>query len=462
MFSHQRARSTGRTLGRGTLALLVVAALFGGHARGSNLHEHLVGLPTFADFEAAKGRFDYTKYRVDNLTLGERDWKRFGIDPSTNSTRRLSALSGWGAGYFDATNAYWNTATIGGTTRPVTPIERYLAMETLRTSILWTMQEFDATYYDSFLEALFGAYMARVPLAERELIAATVPPQLANEHLKVIRRVGLANGTLFAFYYSVPRSYLLDDDSGSFDSAADAVKMGVKDVISGVDISGSINEDDGVADNTVRDRVAQRLLALTTDLDRIRPGRWLLRVHAFEKANTGSFYDGLLKYLTDLTSSPLKGPAAISIGHMATFCRGGANGRSADVVTALDALRAAKGTYVYFEGSPESERSLQNVAPTTLLAKIRALYLAHVPVVLGSDEQGILGAASLFSAGFQAVSGVAAAAGRVYYAGPKIAFVCAPATPWPATAAAAPDAFDLFLDTQTRVREKLLGSTGIL
>lgn len=444
------------------LGPLVLAALLCGRAHGSNLHEHLVGLPSYADFQAASARFDYTSYTVNNLTLDQRNWGRFGLDWYAIPDQLLGSLPGWGGGYFDATNAYWNTATVFGTQRPVTPIERYLAMETLRTSILWTIQEFNTAAYDGFLEALFGAYMARVPLAEREFIAATVPPQLANAHLKTVRRVGLRNGTVFAFYSSVPRNYLTSLSSALFNSTVDSIKAGVEDVLSGVDISGSITEANGVPDTTIRDRVAQRLMALTTALDSVRPGKWLLRVHAFEAASSGSFYDGLARYLGDLANSTLKGPAAISIGHMATFCANVPNDQSAAIATALDALRTAKGTYVYFESSPESERSLQGAAFNTVLPKIRALYRAHIPVVLGSDEQGILGAASLFSNGFQAVSGVAAAAGQVYYSGAKSPFACVPATPWPNTPSAAPDTFDLFLDTRTRVREKLLGSMGIL
>lgn len=171
---------------------------------------------------------------------------------------------------------------------------------------------------------------------------------------------------------------------------------------------------------------------LTNELDEVRAGKWLLRIHAFEAANSGPFYEGLVKYLTELAASKLKGPAAISIGHMATFCAGG-GGQSAAVVAALDAVRTAKGTYVYFEASPESERSLQEVEPDTLRAKIRALYRAHVPVVLGSDEQGILGMSSLFSEGFKLITGNNAAAGLVYYSGDKSPFACTPGKEWPAT-----------------------------
>ncbi len=110
-----------------------------------------------------------------------------------------------------------------------------------------------------------------------------------------------------------------------------------------------------------------------------------IRLHAYETARTGPFYTAMRKALTKWKLNPGPKPAKIRIGHVAAM-----NVEDANFLEQL-AKEPRLQKKIAVECSPESNHILHGATYQNIMRNLMQLSGRGIPVLLGADDQGILG-----------------------------------------------------------------------
>lgn len=238
------------------------------------------------------------------------------------------------------------------------------------------------------IPVIVNSYLNRNKITNFQSISLSVPPSLySKDVLQPLQQAVAARGGNFNFYLTFARN----------GGTQEALQRGIEQVSQslqhgwghGIDIVGSIAE---IATEPLDIKVIglyrQRFDAIAHALQ----NQGSLRIHAFEAARSGNFYEALWDFLESRAS---KGqlPKEIRIGHI--------NALSEQDITRFSLIqkKSHKPIFIIFEASIESNLLLhpgekEHASIRRLKNIIEQIHYKGMRVSIGSDGQGILGKSS--------------------------------------------------------------------
>lgn len=276
----------------------------------------------------------------------------------------------------------------------------YIVKETIRQKLFNKIKktrsmlgpEEDQRKFKQFLIGSFTKTSDRLPKSSSNFIGVSVSPAYFNEDLADLKKALKAKGDNMDFYMSITRNIIVTEKerNKSLEKALKKVrnarKQGWGD---GVDITGSITEQRKELSNKQIKNTAKAFREIALSLG--GSNDTLLRIHAFEATNQGSFYKELFKFADELASGqiPINGkPPVLSIGHIAALS-------DLDIERFSEIRDKAKKNgipfKIVFDANVVSNLEVQGVTRNQILENIKKLDKAGFEVGVGSDGTGILG-----------------------------------------------------------------------
>jgi hypothetical protein len=213
----------------------------------------------------------------------------------------------------------------------------------------------------------------------------TIPNYLAKKkYLYQIKEIYDLKSWEVDFFYSIPRTSLFKDEK--FDKELrEGLELIESKAIKGLDVSSSIRE--GTHGNGLSESHKSKLEKNIKKIFKVhRQNNAAIRIHAFEAANSGQFYDILWKSLEECKSNGCL-PNTIHIGHI--------NALDDASLDRFQKLRKWKPNLeIVFEANIESNIKTHQADIQDLAKKIEKIHRKGFKVALGSDGRGILGPAS--------------------------------------------------------------------
>lgn len=223
---------------------------------------------------------------------------------------------------------------------------------------------------------IFESYFSSELAVNRSVmdVSVSLPLEESTQRLKLVSLLELAKkyGSNLSYFASIPRQ--------NFEKEGFVIPLPIEElrqlgILKGVDISGSITEVLGYSAPDLKSDLIKKNLTLL--LTYISENHLSLKVHAFEGANSGPFYDALRDVLKNY-----KGPSfELRIGHIAKLSKDWC-----DFFKTLHALISVK-----IEANIASNLYLNSsVTLGDLKKNIEMAKEYSFPVNLGSDGRGIL------------------------------------------------------------------------
>ena len=227
---------------------------------------------------------------------------------------------------------------------------------------------------------IFESYSANEALPNRSImdVSVSLPLEETPQRPKLVALLELAqkNGSQLSYFASIPRQNFEKDP---FVIPIPVEEMRQQGLIKGIDISGSITEILGYSAADSKSDVLKRNLTMIVNY--VSENRLSLKIHAFEGANSGPFYDALKEVLKSY-----KGPGLeLRIGHIAKLSK-----EWCDFFKTLNASISVK-----MEANIASNMYLNSsVSLTDLKKNIEMIKEYSYPVYFGSDGRGIVSGSS--------------------------------------------------------------------
>ena len=120
--------------------------------------------------------------------------------------------------------------------------QAYMKIETVRRNLFNNLKVDSKEKYKEFLSKSFTKTIEDIPIENRKFIGFSIPHELYDEDLKILRKAFKKAGSTTHFYLSIPRTHLTADNvdfPGQLKRIKDSIDNGWGD---GVDITGSIKE----------------------------------------------------------------------------------------------------------------------------------------------------------------------------------------------------------------------------
>ncbi len=287
----------------------------------------------------------------------------------------------------------------------------YVSVENIRRQILLSLATNGRYGGQQVANEIFSAYFRREQQVNRGVLDVSVPRTLfptswrsserrfmqpnALDFLTKLHSDAEAARTELRLFYSVGRSDILNgadlrrlrfqlEDLMLFARYLD------RPILGGIDIAGSIGERDQSDGN---ERELQRVIENFHEFfDMCARFKIPLRIHAFEGANRGLFYQALWYAIEEYRGDPL----AIRIGHTNKLTKAWIGDAAADRGSAayLGALRANERISVVLESNFVSNHVLQDASLASLVNTARMAKAVGHTVVPGGDGGGFLPGAS--------------------------------------------------------------------
>ncbi len=232
----------------------------------------------------------------------------------------------------------------------------------------------------SAVHKIFESYFANEPLPNRSImdVSVSLPLEENPQRPKLVSLLELAqkNGSQLSYFASIPRQNFEKD---LFVVPLPVEEMRQQGLIKGIDISGSITEILGYRAADTKSDTLKRNLTLIVNY--ASENRLSLKIHAFEGANSGPFYDAFKDVLKSY-----KGPGLeLRIGHIAKLSK-----EWCDFFKTLNASITIK-----MEANIASNMYLNSsVSLGDLKKNIEMIKEYSYPVFYGSDGRGILSGSS--------------------------------------------------------------------
>jgi hypothetical protein len=235
-----------------------------------------------------------------------------------------------------------------------------------------------------YLRSLRLALLDYSPTMLREMVITFPYSEKWFEMIPEIRKMILESGGSPRFLVGIRRGSFAESLQPEFSKLMErAQKLQVAGTIDGIDISGSLLESSApgrFSSSLLQDRL--RNLLLDT------PKASTLRIHAFEGAREGGFYQSLWRAF-EAAAKVNQLPSEIRIGHILHL--------DPEDIRRFSSLRSK--TRWVFEANVESNTLLHDTKAYSKLSKtITRLHQAGFPVAIGSDGIGVLGPGATFEA----------------------------------------------------------------
>ncbi len=379
----------------GTFAFLLILTFHS--ALAGNDHEHLQYLPRLVDIEAA---YDGKLGELPALDLFSNPAHlndKFGhlIPPEdlkdmvkdVNLTKLCENISSRipGTTPQGILESMFEMREMGGD-----PRRSYLASTTIRDELFRKDPEKIVPAIEHYLKT------AKFDEAGRSLFS--VPEYLADRKiLGTLERMYRAKGMNSEYYYSIPRSNV---PKNKFDESLSNARslMGNRNnppLIYGVDISGSIYESmdkDSFAKEST-EKIKDRIISAFKSSPQFSG---TVRIHAFERSNTGKFYDAIWGALRECATRKCL-PATLRIGHINMLDQESIDRFQKIHQRSMSRYPKYQGMKIRFEANIESNIRIHQAEIKDLVKTIEKIHRAGMTVVLGSDGYGILGESSRFA-----------------------------------------------------------------
>jgi hypothetical protein len=228
----------------------------------------------------------------------------------------------------------------------------------------------------------------RLPKSESNKILASIPHQFESEvYLQKLQSLFKRKGVQAQLYSSIPRSHLLKADAELQKRLETIRDLSKKGLVQGIDISGSIAEGKQLAAidaSKVKtyDQTLESVLRFSSE------NHLPIRIHAFEGASQGPFYNSFWQAMEECKAKDCL-PKTIRIGHIQALDE-----------SEIRRLKAyTPNVQIIFEANIESNLVLQSDSKLSKLVQtIEKIHQYKMPVALGADGLGILGDPSSFEA----------------------------------------------------------------
>lgn len=225
------------------------------------------------------------------------------------------------------------------------------------------------------VQKIFESYFASEPLPNRSVmdVSISLPLEEPAQRGKLMTLLELAkkNQSALSFFASIPRQNL---EKEAYQIPPVMEELRVLGSIKGVDISGSITEVLGYSTEVKSELIRKNLTMLVSYASE---HGLALRIHAFEGANSGPFYDAFKEVFRNY-----KGPSLeLRIGHIAKLSKEWCDFLKSLPTTITVKIEANIASNMYLNSSV----SLVDLRKNIDMAKEYSF-----PVFLGSDGRGIL------------------------------------------------------------------------
>lgn len=256
----------------------------------------------------------------------------------------------------------------------------FLEVEHVRRGIMVGLFQKDPASYTRFLIAMSERTLAKIPAADRQIIAFSVPWELFDRDSLVALRAAMEKaGTKPEYYLSYPR-YVFTESEEGFRKKLGALDQALADGwAQGFDMTGSIYESNQPGNPEQTALILQR----ARDVARVvGKHHGVFKLHSFEAANEGPFYDAFWKLFEEMAQWPAhERPTCIAIGHLGALSPAD-NERFASL--------QQRGLNFSFDATFDSDEILHGYAEGALVQTVFGLYRAGLDVGAGGDGQGIL------------------------------------------------------------------------
>jgi hypothetical protein len=368
--------------------------------QAGNEHEHLQYLPSYLDLEAASNGtigdiqaidiFSDKRPLAQKVDLSRFNKKQINYLIENGSLRMLSEYLATGypeqtsddilRGFFEITEFHPNK------------LDSYLASTNIRNKLFINQEK--------LIEASVSKYLEKAIKSESIKSIFSVPSFMMEKKKTManLQKLYSMKDCQTQFFLSIPRGQLYGgSNAGNLDYNLDLLSKNFNEPwMSGIDISGSILESNDLANGADIDKNMKK--TLEGNLKKIfrisGENKMPIRIHAYERANAGSFYNTFWKTLENCKQVDCA-PPIIRIGHI--------NALDEDAIKKLRRLSKRKSNPInfLFEANLESNQILHDAKIEDLVKKIEQLHRNDFTVVMGSDGLGILGSDSNFKRSLQ-------------------------------------------------------------
>lgn len=266
----------------------------------------------------------------------------------------------------------------------------YAKVEQMRINLFQYLKK-NKPQFKTFLLDTFKKSMDKIPLDSRKFIGFSVSGTFFDSDLKELKDLFSTNGTDAHFYLSVARGKLKKPDNTQL-AYLEKLRLSLNEGWgNGIDLTGSLYEKNEVFKPDHQENLAKNLRNITSVLSESNTSNTVLRFHAFEAANQGTFYDEIYKLLTEKAEGEgtfKKSPFTFSIGHIA-----GLDDNNIEKLRQIKEI-AQKNKIplnIIFDANYSSNEKLQGASPQKIALTIQKLLDVGFEVGLGSDGTGILG-----------------------------------------------------------------------
>jgi len=369
-------------------------------SQAGNEHEHLQYLPSYLDLEAGSNGtigdiqaidiFSDRRPLAQKVDLSRFNRKQINYLIENGSLRMLSEYIATGypdqtaddilRGFFEVTEYHPNK------------LESYLASTNIRNKLFAS--------HEKLIESSVSNYLDKAIKSESIKSIFSVPSFMMEKKKTManLQKLYSLKDCQSQFFLSIPRGQLYGGSSGgNLEHNLDIWNKNFNEPwMSGIDISGSILESNDLAEGAELDKNMKKTLEgnLKKIFKMSGENQKPIRIHAYERANSGSFYDTFWKTLENCKKVDCA-PPIIRIGHI--------NALDEDAIKKLRRLSKRKSNPItfLFEANLESNQILHNAKIEDLVKKIEQLHRNDFTVVMGSDGLGILGSDSDFKRSLQ-------------------------------------------------------------
>ncbi len=266
----------------------------------------------------------------------------------------------------------------------------YAKVEQMRINLFQYLKK-NNPKFKSFLLDTYKRSIDKIPLDSRKFIGFSVSGGFFDSDLQELKNLFSANGTDAHFYLSVARGKLKKPNSAQLTYLEKLNRSLNEGWGNGIDLTGSLYEKNEVYAPDHQTNLSKNLRLITSVLSNSNSPNSVLRFHAFEAANQGTFYDEIFELIKEKAEGEAKfkkSPFVFSIGHIA-----GLNDENIEKLEKIKAL-ADKNKVplnIVFDANYSSNEKLQGASPQKIASTIKKLQEAGFEVGLGSDGTGILG-----------------------------------------------------------------------